>query len=68
MANQATLNPTLEQLVDRHSGRIARLRESISKAESRDDQERIDSLQSELARRMEALESVRDSVESVLGR
>ena len=66
MANQANLKPSLEQSVARHAGRIKRLREAIVKAEQRQDLVRVESLHTELVRRLASLESVRASVTEAL--
>ncbi len=64
--NSATINPTQEQQVVRHAGRIQRLKISIEKNKERGNVEKAESLQAELDRRVRALNDLQEAIKKAL--
>lgn len=60
--SKGTINGDALQLVPRHAGRIARIKEAIAKADARGDTLRVASLNEELSRRYEELEAAKVAI------
>jgi hypothetical protein len=62
---QGIVNPTGEQQAYRDVGRIATLREAIAKAETKNNAERVASLQEELDRRLDRVRAMKAALAEV---
>lgn len=67
MAKQATINPSYADKADRSIERCKRLKESIAKNKDRGNTDKCESLQSELARRMDELNQLKSKLAELDG-
>lgn len=63
--SKAKINPTKTESASRHVGRIGRLRDAITKAESRKQPERVASLKAELDRRLAEVAEIKKELDSI---